>query len=203
MSARTHAGADTTTVDRAADPTRDRILDSAYACFERYGVRKTTIEDIATEAGISRPTLYKRFANKDEIVNEICILETHRVNGEIRRDLGRMRGFENLVTESLLLSLRHATTNPYIRRFLESVSAASVSADPSGSVHQAMRDAWGGLIDRARDSGELATDLDTDEVVSWLTLSQSLLLIKTAEVDLTAAELREFIRRFLVRPLLA
>ena len=44
---------------RIADPMDERIIRAAYLCFDRYGVRKTTIEDIAKTAGVSRPTVYK------------------------------------------------------------------------------------------------------------------------------------------------
>ncbi len=46
-------------------------------------------------------------------------------------------------------------------------------------------------------------DLSVDDVVSWLTLSQALLLIKVDAVEIGDAELGAFIRRFIVEPLLA
>lgn len=45
-----------------------KILDAAIAVFSRYGLRKATMGDIAEQAGISRQTLYARYANKDEIM---------------------------------------------------------------------------------------------------------------------------------------
>ena len=38
-----------------------RVLDAALDCCERWGRSKTTVDDIATEAGISRATLYRMF----------------------------------------------------------------------------------------------------------------------------------------------
>lgn len=38
---------------------------AALAVFQRFGVRKTTMEEIAAEAGVSKPTLYATFRNKD------------------------------------------------------------------------------------------------------------------------------------------
>ena len=99
--------------------------------------------------------------------------------------------------------MRSARKNPFIRRFLENVSAASASADPKGPVHQVQRDRWGSLLERAKEDGTLAADLSVDDVVSWLTLSQALLHIKVDAVETSDAELSAFIRRFVVEPLLA
>ena len=41
--------------------TRELILDSAYACFRKHGLLKTTIVDIAKEARVSRSTIYEYF----------------------------------------------------------------------------------------------------------------------------------------------
>src|SRR3977135_1179570 len=43
------------------------VLETALAVFVRHGFRKTSIEDIAKAAGISRQGIYLNFRNKDEI----------------------------------------------------------------------------------------------------------------------------------------
>jgi AcrR family transcriptional regulator len=49
----------------------DKMLESAFAAVNRLGVRNLTMVDIATEAGISRHTLYRRFKSKDELLVEL------------------------------------------------------------------------------------------------------------------------------------
>lgn len=44
------------------------IIDAAIRVFSRYGVKRTTMNDIAEEAGIVRQTLYNVYANKEEIL---------------------------------------------------------------------------------------------------------------------------------------
>jgi AcrR family transcriptional regulator len=44
----------------------ERILDATYACFLRHGVRKTTMEDIASAAGMSRPAVYQYVRSKED-----------------------------------------------------------------------------------------------------------------------------------------
>jgi len=50
-----------------ADSKREAILEAAFAQFSRYGFRRTSMQDIAKEAGTSRASLYSYFENKEEI----------------------------------------------------------------------------------------------------------------------------------------
>ncbi|HEU0164911.1 MAG TPA: helix-turn-helix domain-containing protein [Thermomicrobiales bacterium] len=47
----------------------ERILDAAWQLIMRHGFRKVTMSDIADAAGMSRPSLYASFANKESIVD--------------------------------------------------------------------------------------------------------------------------------------
>ena len=38
----------------------DPYLDAATRCFVRYGVRRTSVQDVADELGVNRTTLYRR-----------------------------------------------------------------------------------------------------------------------------------------------
>jgi AcrR family transcriptional regulator len=49
------------------DGKRQRILDSALSVVLRYGFQRATMDDVAKEAGVSRPALYLLFKNKGEI----------------------------------------------------------------------------------------------------------------------------------------
>lgn len=50
---------------------RQSILDVSYASFAKYGFKKVTIDEIAAELGISKKTVYKLFASKEEILREV------------------------------------------------------------------------------------------------------------------------------------
>jgi AcrR family transcriptional regulator len=49
------------------DRKRDRVLKAASECFVQYGFRRTAMDDIAKNAGISRAALYLIFQNKEDI----------------------------------------------------------------------------------------------------------------------------------------
>ncbi|MEJ2722431.1 MAG: TetR/AcrR family transcriptional regulator [bacterium] len=50
---------------------KDRIVEAAAALFQRYGVRRVTVEEICREAGASKMTFYKHFPNKLELLKHI------------------------------------------------------------------------------------------------------------------------------------
>jgi AcrR family transcriptional regulator len=57
---------------REAVATPDRILSAAVSRFAQYGFRRTSMEDIASEAGVSRAALYLQFRNKEEIFRRLA-----------------------------------------------------------------------------------------------------------------------------------
>lgn len=50
----------------------EKILDAAYTCFTRHGVRRTTMDDIAREAGMSRPAVYQYVRNKEDAFRRLA-----------------------------------------------------------------------------------------------------------------------------------
>ncbi|SCL31648.1 transcriptional regulator, TetR family [Micromonospora nigra] len=50
----------------------ETILTAAYACFTRHGMRRTTMDDIAAEAGMSRPAVYQYVRNKDDAFRRLA-----------------------------------------------------------------------------------------------------------------------------------
>ncbi len=56
---------------RSMDAKTKHILLSAFAMFARYGYAKTTMSDIAAEAGVARQTVYNAFESKEEILRAV------------------------------------------------------------------------------------------------------------------------------------
>ena len=181
----------------------DRILSAARGCFEQYGIAKTTIEDIAKRAGLTRPSVYKYFAGKEAIVESISLSEAIKVNSEIRRRVVRSSDFAETLTEVLLLVVRITAKNTYLRRTLEDPDFLSNVTTSSSQMHELMRSWWGHFMENARQTGKLAAGLDIDEVITWLMLAQGMLLVRISAVDLPDDRLRRFIRLFVVESLIA
>jgi AcrR family transcriptional regulator len=67
-----------------APSTRDRILEATLACVGRLGMAKTTMEDIARQAELSRATLYRAFpGGRDEVLDAVVTWEVARFFGRV------------------------------------------------------------------------------------------------------------------------
>ena len=57
---------------------KERILLKAADLFLRYGIRSITMDEIATQLGISKKTIYQFFTDKDDMVSAVIDAEIHK-----------------------------------------------------------------------------------------------------------------------------
>ena len=69
---------------------KDAILDATDRLLARYGYRKMTVEDIASEAGIGKGTIYLHFSSKEEVVLSHVDRIVDRLKERLR-EIGVMR----------------------------------------------------------------------------------------------------------------
>ena len=71
------------------DVVRQSIVEAASRLFQRWGIHKTTMEDIAREAGKGKSTLYYYYKSKDEIFWAVAEKEIKEIIEEITVDVNR------------------------------------------------------------------------------------------------------------------
>ncbi len=57
----------------ATDTTSDRIVSAALGLFLVQGVRKTSLDEVAFQAGVTRVTVYRYFGDKNGLVHTVCM----------------------------------------------------------------------------------------------------------------------------------
>ena len=88
---------------------RERLLDAARFCYRRLGVANTSMADIAAQAKVTRPTVYRYFKTHREMLDAVLLRELNafwlRLDGEI----GHFDCFGDHLVEALLYLVRSAT----------------------------------------------------------------------------------------------
>ena len=92
------------------DSTR-AILDAALVEFDRHGIRRVALDDVARRAGVSRTTIYRRFANKDELIAAVIDRENAKLFENIALELKsappQSNYYVEAFTSAMLLAREH------------------------------------------------------------------------------------------------
>jgi TetR/AcrR family transcriptional repressor of uid operon len=62
-------------IEKADNSTRDRILAATAEVLGRNGMTKLSLSEVAQQAGVSRPTLYRWFSSKRELLDAFVVWE--------------------------------------------------------------------------------------------------------------------------------
>src|SRR5689334_3211599 len=74
----------------------DRILDAARQLVLGMGARKLSLSDVATRAGVSRPTIYRYFACKEDLIDALGTQERRRFDAALQRAMSGATGIARL-----------------------------------------------------------------------------------------------------------
>ncbi|MFE5210968.1 TetR/AcrR family transcriptional regulator [Streptomyces sp. NPDC056600] len=188
-----------------ADPDDDiaaRLLDAAYEQFCRIGIKRSTMADVAKLAGVSRITVYRRFATKDVLVEQVVRREFRRYFDRFVHDVQGAETVADRVELGFVSSLRAIRRNALIGGLMAVEPDAVVPSMTSdgGRTLAAVRQFLAGGLRREQQAGNVSEDVDVDLVAEMMVrISASFLVIPSHVVDLEDDEqMRAVARRFLV-----
>jgi AcrR family transcriptional regulator len=122
---------DTISETEAPEARREALLGAAVGVFARYGYRKTSMDEVARAAGVSRQGLYLQFADKEALFRKAVDLETRLIaacDEWAGRAVGTMGGdAADLMCAST--SLAGATLADFQAQF-ENALARTIGASP-------------------------------------------------------------------------
>ncbi|GAA2423980.1 TetR/AcrR family transcriptional regulator [Streptomyces pulveraceus] len=188
-----------------SDALSERILDAAREQFTTFGLRRSTVDDVAKRARVSRVTVYRRIGNKDSLVSACLLREYRRFVVEVDEAVAALPTTQDRLVEGFAAVLRHIREHPLIGGLLrlEPETMLPFLTLESGPAFLAIR-AY--LADRLRDArraeGRPASDpTPVAELMVRITVSFLLNPVSCFQLD-DDTQVREFARRYLV-PLLA
>jgi AcrR family transcriptional regulator len=107
-----------------AEPTTDdvgeSIVDAALEEFLVYGLRRTNVDAVAKRAGVSRATLYRRFKDKDALVQAVLVRECRLFFGSIADAVAGVSTVEGRLVEGFVVGVRYARADRLLNRLLAS-----------------------------------------------------------------------------------
>jgi TetR/AcrR family fatty acid metabolism transcriptional regulator len=93
---------------------RNQVLTLAKKRFERFGFSKTTVDEIARDAGISKRTLYQEFESKEKILEELFMFEALSVRKVILNQIKKIVDPAERLQTYIRLAIKYLNHNPFI-----------------------------------------------------------------------------------------
>lgn len=177
------------------------LLDAAERCFRRAGVRGTTIEEVATEAGVSRITVYRRVGTRDDLVRLVLLRSVDRMLDGLRPRLRATGDLGEALVQLVLRSLRAARGEDL--QLLYASDEGSVAGRPLPGLSAALFGRYGTVVGELADTlpGRLAPGMTAAEAGEWVL--RIVISLLTIESDLPPRELLASVRRLVLPALVA
>jgi AcrR family transcriptional regulator len=175
------------------DPATRAILDAAVVEFEQHGFRRVALDDVARRAGVSRTTIYRRFAGRDELVAAVIDRENAVLFADIAEELKSRRPQSNYYVEAFTCA---------IMRFRQHRVLTRMIADEPGLMLELAHQHWGPAVERmaaalrvifpdgfAERIGAQAVDELADTILRYAAM---LLLLPSRQPPVSVDEVRTF-----------
>jgi AcrR family transcriptional regulator len=179
------------------DDARERILAAAERCIDRYGIRKTTMDDIASEIGLSRPSVYRYFADRDDLLVELISRHGRVLVDCAHKTISRQSRLPDQIVESVLYIADHARRDPIMRHSIDpdgtSLGRRMIT---SGMAEMLRADWWDPFLDTAVANNELPPGLPRSDIHLWLGNVAKTVMRGLEDGDGDVRRYRSILRRF-------
>lgn len=191
-------------VDGSAEDPHAGVLDAALELFSRQGVARTTMDDVARRAGVSRITVYRRVVSKEVLVEQVVLREFRRYFDQFLADVSEARSAEERVVVGFVSSLRAIRRHPLIAGLLADRDLVGSSVlGHGGRTLQVVTDFLAAQLRLEQEGGHVSEALDTGLVAEMMVrMSASFLLTPSERVDVEDDEQLAAVARAFLVPML-
>lgn len=115
---------------------RRNILDAADKLFCKNGIEKTTMEQLATAAGYSKPTLYGYFKDKDEVYFALVLEFMEKIVVKVDKAINEQNAFNDTFTKICQDVFRLATRYPLYFEGLIGTINVNIKVDDTPHIYK-------------------------------------------------------------------
>jgi len=202
----------TTLIERAlatpeppADAASERILDAALKLVAASGLRGLTMEGAATRAGVGRMTVYRRFGDRESLIDALAARESRRCLAELDRAVDPSLSVAEGIAQGFVASLRLIRTHPLLDRFARHEPEAALRAlNANGAAILATgREFVAARLRDAQERGDLPANLAAAHAAELIVrLGLSFLLMPESSLPIDDRDAAAETARAMIAPIL-
>ena len=185
------------TAPTGTDDARERILTAAERCIDRHGIRKTTMDDVACEVGLTRPNVYRYFADRDDLLIELITRHARALVARARKPISRQGSIADQIVETVLYTADHGRRDPLTRHVIDpDATSLGKRMIASGTTEMCRAEMWDPLLGAAVANNELPPGLARSDIHVWLSNVTKMVMRGLEDGDGGVRRYRSILRRF-------
>jgi AcrR family transcriptional regulator len=149
-----------------ATETRELIIESAYGCFAKHGLQKTTIVDVARRANVSRSTIYEYFSDKGAILEACAEHASEQFYREMSKAIDRGGSLEEKLSCAAVFVTQARRAIASKEYFDEDAISLLLTKD-AGVLLRECVDFLAPYLSAAKLTGEVRKELDVEAAGEW------------------------------------
>ncbi|WP_055405068.1 MULTISPECIES: TetR/AcrR family transcriptional regulator [unclassified Mycobacterium] len=148
---------------------RDQILEAANECFTQLGIERTSVQDVARKANVSRGTVYRYFEDRNVLIDAAIEFGAQRFYREVASAMAK----KNTLAEQV-----GAMAETHARILLDHRTRNRLMADDAELMRHMISDGDTAVrrttqflepyVRAARERGEVGTGVDVSAASEWL-----------------------------------
>jgi AcrR family transcriptional regulator len=141
------------------DVQAERLLEAARGQLIAFGLRRTSLDEIARVAGVGRATLFRRFAGREALLLALAAREAQRSISRVDSQLTGIADPESLLVNSVLAVIDEIAGNELLQRLLvtDPEQMLPLLTGRGAPIIAMGREYIAGLLRRIRDAGAALT----------------------------------------------
>ncbi|MDQ1465592.1 MAG: hypothetical protein QOH10_7 [Actinomycetota bacterium] len=166
---------------------RQRLLTSTYVCVSRYGLLKTTVDDVVKESGVSRATIYRQFpGGRDELLRETVGWEIGRYFIRLADHVQDAPDLACLLEDGLVFARRSLLEHALLQKILvtEPERLLGLLSTEATKTLPFIADFLRPYLAREEREGRLRPGIDLDQAADYLARSVLSLIGAPGRFDL-------------------
>ncbi len=171
-----------------------RLLEATARCIARAGIPATTVAAIASEAGVSRQTVYRYFRDRDQVVLRAIRAAAEGIRAKLEREIRALTDPADMIVQALLFGLAELRSDPVLRALFD---PAGLDASVTSRLTTRPGIEWARNVLAVAIDAAGWSEADADAALE-LVLRMTLSLIVSPAPERSPEELRAFLYRHLV-----
>jgi AcrR family transcriptional regulator len=155
------------------------------------------MDDIASEVGLTRPNVYRYFADRDDLLIELNTRHARALLDRARKSISRQSGLPDQIVECILYIAEHARRDPLTRHVIDpDATSMGRRMITSGTSEMLNAELWDPYLDAAIANNELPPGLRRADIHLWLGNVTKMVMRGLEEGDGDVKRYRSILRRF-------